>query len=64
MKNLKRYTTTEIVNYRKSNTTKQVSFDTLEEAQCHVEKERELHPRSKKFNQIVVDTVERKTYRF
>jgi hypothetical protein len=64
MKTSKRFTTTEIVSYRKSNTTKQVSFDTIEEAKNHVEKERELHPRSKKFNQIVIDTVDRKCFRF
>lgn len=64
MKTSKRFTTTEIVTYRLSNTTKRVSFDTIEEAQAHVEKQRELHPRSKKFNSIVIDTVERKSYRF
>jgi len=61
----KRFTTTEIKNYRLSNTTKLVSFDTLEEAKSHVEKERELHPRSKKFNPFVIDTENnRKSYRF
>lgn len=60
----KRFTTSEIVTYRLSNTVKKVSFDTIEEAQAHVKKERELHPRSKKFNAIVIDTVERKSYLF
>ena len=64
MKTTKRFTASEIVTYRLSNTVKQVSFDTIEEAQAHVEKERELHPRSKKFNPTVIDTVERKSYRF
>lgn len=60
----KRFTTSEIVTYRLSNSTKLVSFDTIEEAKAHVEKERELHPRSKKFNPRVIDTVERKSYIF
>ncbi len=60
----KRFTASEIVTYRISNSTKQVSFDTLEEAQNHVEKERIAHPRSKKFNAYVIDTTDRKTYRF
>lgn len=64
MKTSKRFTTSEIVNYRLSNSVKQVSFDTIEEAQAHVEKQRELHPRSKKFNQTVIDTLERKAYKF
>ena len=64
MKAIKRFTTTEIVTYRMSNTTKQVSFDTLEEAKAHVQNERKLHPRSKKFNSSVFDTAERKYYSF
>lgn len=64
MKTTKRFTTTEIAVYRKSNAVKNVSFDTIEEAIAHVEKERRLHPRSRKFNPSVTDTVERKTYRF
>ena len=61
MKATKRFTATEIVTYRLSNSTKVVSFDTLEEAVAHVKKERELHPRSKKFNPNIFDTVEKKT---
>ena len=61
---VKRFTTTAIKNYRLSNTTYAVSFDTIEEARQHVEKEREMHPRSKKFNPIVTDTLEKKNYRF
>lgn len=64
MKTSKRFTASEIVTYRLSNNVKQVSFDTIEEAKAHVEKERALHPRSKKFNPLVIDTVERKSYRF
>lgn len=57
MKATKRFTASAIKNYRLSNTTYQVSFDTLEEAKQHVVSERELHPRSKKFNPIIVDTL-------
>lgn len=59
-----RFTTTEIVTYRLSNSTKLVSFDTLEEAKAHVKKEMELHPRSKKLNRRIVDTVEGKTHQY
>ena len=61
---VKRFTTTAIKNYRLSNTTCTVSFDTIEEAKSHVESERQLHPRSKKFNPVVLDTVEKKYIRF
>ena len=65
MKNsVKRFTSTEIVTYRLSNSIKSVSFDTLEEAKKHVEKEMQLHPRSKKLNRKIVDTVEGKTHQF
>lgn len=55
MKAIKKFIASEIVEYRKSNSTKQVSFDTLEEAINHVKKERELHPRSKKFDPIIIE---------
>ena len=55
MKTNKRFSATEITTYRLSNSTKNVSFDTLEEAIAHVKKERELHPRSKKFNPFITD---------
>jgi len=58
----KRFTCSEIVVYRMSNTTKIVSFDTIEEAAEHVKKQRDLHPRSKKFNAQISDTVDRKSY--
>lgn len=64
MKATKRFTAIEIVTYRLSNSTKVVSFDTLEEAIAHVTKERELHPRSKKFNPCIKDTVEKKVYHY
>ena len=62
MKATKRFTTTEIVVYRLSNSIKKVSFDSLDEAAEHVKKQRELHPRSKKFNARIFDTIEKKSY--
>ena len=56
----KRFQTTVIVTYRMSNTTKNVSFDTFEEAKAVVEEQRQKHPRSKKFNGYVFDSVEKK----
>ena len=64
MKAIKRFTASEIVVYRLSSSTKVVSFDTLEEAIVHVTKERELHPRSKKFNPCIKDTVDKKVYHY
>ena len=64
MKATKRFTATEIVTYRLSSSIKVVSFDTLEEAIAHVTKERELHPRSKKFNPCIKDTAENKVYHY
>ena len=64
MKATKRFTAIEIVTYRLSNSTKVVSFDTLEDAIAHVTKEKELHPRSKKFNPCIKDTVEKKVYHY
>jgi len=52
----KRFTTTAIVTYGKSNSTKVVSFDTLDEAIAHVRNEKKSHQRSKKFNGMVKDT--------
>lgn len=63
MKTQKRFTATEIVNYRLSNSRRLVSFDTIEEAMAHVEKERVLHPRSKKFSPVIYDSVEQKYIR-
>lgn len=57
----KRFQTTVIVTYRKSNTTRRVSFDTFEEAKKVVEEQRKKHPRSKKFNGYVFDSSERKS---
>ena len=56
----KRYQTTVIVVYSRSNTTRKVSFDTFKEAKAVVEEQRKKHPRSKKFNSYVWDSVERK----
>lgn len=64
MKATKRFTTTEVVTYRLSNSTRLVSFDTLEEAKTHLEKEKQLHPRSKKVSKSVYDTQEKKFIRF
>lgn len=60
----KRFTTTGIKVYRLSNSTYQISFDTLEEAKSFIEKEREEHPRSKKFNPLIWDSKERKTIHY
>jgi hypothetical protein len=59
----KRFQTTVIVTYSKSksNTTRKVSFDTFEEAKAVVEEQRIKHPRSKKFNGYVFDSVEKKS---
>jgi hypothetical protein len=59
----KRFQTTMIKTYQISNTKVQVSFDTLEEAIECVNNERELHPRSKKFNPMIWDSVEKKSIR-
>ena len=64
MKTKKRFTTSMIVKYRLSNSTKQVSFDNLEDAKDLVEAEKELHPRSKKLNRHVWDSVEKISYRY
>jgi hypothetical protein len=57
----KRFQTTVIVTYSRSNTTRRVSFDTLEEAKKVVEEQRIKHPRTKKFNGCVYDSVERRS---
>lgn len=64
MKTTKRFTASEIVTYRISNSVRQVSFDTIEEAISHVTKERDLHPRSKKFNAYIRDTQENKSIHY
>ena len=58
---VKRFQTTVIVTYSRSNTTRKVSFDTLEEAAEVVEEQIKKHPRSKKFNGYIFDSVERKS---
>ena len=57
----KRFQTTVIVVYNRSNTTRKVSFDTFEEAKAVVEEQRKKHPRSNKFNGYVFDSVEKKS---
>ena len=57
----KRFQTTVIVTYSRSNATRKVSFDTFEEAKAVVEEQRKKHPRSKKFNGYVFDSVEKKS---
>ncbi len=57
----KRFQTTVIVTYSKSNTTRKVSFDTFEEAKAVVEEQRQKHPRSRKVNSYVFDSVEKKS---
>lgn len=60
MKAQKRFQTTGIKNYRLSNSTYQISFDTIEEAKSFIEKEKEEHPRSKKFNAYIFDTKDKR----
>lgn len=57
----KRFQTTVIVTYSRSNTTRKVSFDTFTEAKAVVEEQRIKHPRSRKFNGYVFDSVEKKS---
>lgn len=64
MKATKRFTASEIVTYRVSNSTRRVSFDTIEEAISHVVKEQDLHPRSKKFNPFIRDNQENKSIHY
>lgn len=64
MKATKRYSASEIVTYRKSNTVKTVTFDTLEEAARHVSKEYDAHPRSKKFSPYIQDNQEKKSIHY
>ena len=64
MKAQKRFQTTGIKVYRLSNSTYQISFETIEEAKSFIEKEKEEHPRSKKFNPLIWDSKERKTIHY
>ena len=57
----KRFQTTVIVTYSRSNTTRKASFDTFEEAKAVVKEQRKKHARSKKFNGYVFDSVEKKS---
>ena len=60
----KRFTTTGIKVYRLSNATYQISFDTIEEAKSFIEKEKEEHPRSKKFNPYIWDSKEQRSIHY
>jgi len=51
----KRFSTLELVTYRMSNSTKVVSFDTIEEATEKALEQKRLHPRSKKISGCVTD---------
>jgi len=51
----KRFSTLELVTYRMSNSTKIVSFDTIEEAREKALEQKRLHPRSKKISGCVYD---------
>ena len=64
MTTTKRFKTTGIKTYSQSNATYLISFDTLEEAVKFVESEKEKHPRSKKFNPYIFDSVENKSLRY
>lgn len=57
----KRFQTTKIVVYNRSNIIRKVSFDTFTEAKALVEEQRKKHPRSKKVNRYVFDSVEKKS---
>ena len=50
-----RYSTLELVVYRKSNTTRMVYFHEFAEAADFAVVQRNLHPRSKKLNGCVAD---------
>ena len=56
----KRFQTTVIATYSRSNTTRKVSFDTFEEAKAVVEEQSKKHQRNKKFNGYFYDSVENK----
>ena len=60
----KRFSTTGIKTYRLSNTTYGISFDTIEEAKSFIEKERNEHPRSKKFNPYIWDNQEQRSIHY
>jgi hypothetical protein len=57
----KRFIATELVTYSRSNATKCVSFETLEEAAAFQLDQKKKHPRSKKITPTVWDSVDKKT---
>lgn len=50
----RKFIASEIVTYSQSNRKKRVEFNSLKEAVAHVNRERELHPRSNKFDSIIL----------
>lgn len=56
----KRFQTTVIVVYNRSNIIRKVSFDTFTEAKAVVEEQKQKHPRIKKVNRYIFDSVEKK----
>lgn len=48
------FTASKIVTYRMSNATVRVTFSSLKDAVAHVNSELKLHPRSKKFDRIIL----------
>ena len=52
-----RFRTLEVVSYRKSNTTREVSFNTLEEALAFARDQHAKHPRTSKLHGVVRDAV-------
>lgn len=57
----KQFSTLELVEYRLSNSTRIVYFDTLEEATTFALVQKRLHPRTKKLNGYVKDNVSNKS---
>jgi hypothetical protein len=50
----KRFQTTEIVVYRKSNTTRIVSFDTFDEAKAVIEEQRKKTPTKQEIQRLCI----------
>ena len=57
-----RYEVTELVVYRKSNTTRKVYFSDMQEAIEFAREQYRLHPRSKKLNHNVFDLVNNRSF--
>ena len=59
----KRFSTSELAVYSRSNAVKTVYFDTIEEATEKAFEQKRLHPRSKKITGYVYDHAEKKSIR-